>query len=238
MAGSLSQGRLTRFSQRACDYSLVRNAGQVVRSDRQSTAMGALRRLRNSCAWVRVPPALRLMLMVTYRECCRLGREGSCGFLQPLRLERRLYGGACSDALHEAADVRPFGKVDANELRPVGQCEEIGIGDAEIRAGEISAPVRQTLLQQIEASADLLAKHWFIIIRRGRSEQGREGLVDFGRQEEQQLLHLEPLPRTGRRYKLCFRRTIGEVFLDHHAFREVVAVIELKHRYIAFRIDG
>src|SRR5690606_36888106 len=76
---------------------------------------------------------------------------------QPFGLQRLLHLRALGDALVISLHVRPLAEVDLLEVGPVGDGEEIGVGDGELVANQVLV-VGEVLVQQRVAPRQVLLR--------------------------------------------------------------------------------
>jgi hypothetical protein len=75
--------------------------------------------------------------------------------LQALRGHGGLHGSAGLDASAELTNVRPARKIDAEVWGTAQHHKHICISDRKIRAGEVSAPVRERCFDDVKLAADI-----------------------------------------------------------------------------------
>jgi hypothetical protein len=101
---------------------------------------------------------------------------------QSLRLHRRLDGRAGANPFVPRLQVGQAHEVGAGSLGPIGDREQIRIGDREIVAGQILL-VGQLLVNPGVARLELVLDGGLVLLGRARAEERRETLVKLGADE-------------------------------------------------------
>src|SRR6516225_5800950 len=95
---------------------------------------------------------------------------------QAFRLHGFLHFRPRLDAVEIGGDVFPLAEIDADARRPAQHCEQMGVGDGELVAHQVLF-AGELLVDPIEALPEQVAQCRLEVVRRGRTEQRREGLV-------------------------------------------------------------
>ena len=126
------------------------------------------------------------------------------------------FGRAATRSLN-AFRLRPLRNIDADAAGPAGHHIEIGIGRGEGVAHQVLL-ARELFVDPLEAVGDVCPREFLVGIRRGRTKERPDALVQLGRDEVQPLLHLVAFLAAGRRHQLRAGRLVANVLHDHRTF--------------------